>query len=93
MHIKDKRFGGLQMRIIKYLRSKGCYQMEHVRIVKTKRYTYKYYFTWHHDENPEYEHTKNGKIPEYIINRNGRRAVFYEDVSRREKIQNDDEVN
>ena len=60
-----------------------------IRINRNKRYTYKYYFFWDHDESLDTEHVKDPNKSEYVIIRGGKRSVFYEDINRREQIPND----
>ena len=68
---------------------KTDYKKEYVRVNKNKRFTYKYYFYWDHDEDLNTEHVKNPDKSEYIIIRGGKRSVFYEDFERRNRIPND----
>ena len=68
---------------------KTDYKKEYIRINRNKRYTYKYYFFWDHDEDINTEHVKDPSKSEYVIIRGGKRSVFYEDINRREQIPND----
>ena len=78
------------MNIIKFKRTYD-YIDEYTRVNRNKKYTYKYYFKFHHYEDLKIKHIKNSDgIPEAIWPRNGKRAVFYEDVSKRERIPNDE---
>ena len=68
---------------------KTNYKKEYTRINRNKRYTYKYYFYFDHNEDLDTPHIKDPNKPEYVVIRGGKRAVFYEDIDKREQISND----
>ena len=65
------------------------YTKTYIRLTRKKDYNYKYYFYWDHDENLDTPHIKDPNKPEYVVIRGGKRAVFYEDIDKREQIPND----
>ena len=75
---------------IKYNRrwSNHNYVNTYTRINKNKNFTYIYYFEFDHDEDLNTPHITDPTKSEYIRIRDGKRAVFYENIDKREQITN-----
>ena len=74
--------------MVKKYYNKKEYKNEYTRVNYKENFIYKYHFFWDHDEDLDTTHIKDPNKPEYTVIRGGKRAVFYEDIDKREQIPN-----